>query len=445
MTDLHARLRDVPFFQALDAVTKDEFLKEARHVRLQRGTVLTREGEKADDVFFLLDGELSVTVKGRLQALLEAPRAVGLLALLDGQPRSASLEVFRNAELVRLSGDGFRALMASRLSFTRAVVDALSKEMRDAFAQQERDRAAMDDFFESPSAHLVPGPYAAGPVEMLAFVMRDDAARLKALLPPGCAPLPGLEDTYLLTVDFFEDVHSKAEAGRGRKFSYREVTPFVPCVGPDLVPGLYCPELYPDNYLAIVLGRELYGFPKRLGRVERGVGQVTLTSGHRLVLRASWDRVRSCRASELGAHLAKTTGRVKLPDLAARAVGQLFEAFTHERTQVLWPKVPVLVRKQIPESSSVYERRLAIDELVRVPFELEELGGYAVLERPRVDFFAPDFFLGGQPLAAFRQVVHFTFGAGQSVRNYRAEGVVAPRRLERVAGLAKTVVRRLAG
>ncbi|MCC6337663.1 MAG: acetoacetate decarboxylase family protein [Myxococcales bacterium] len=445
MTDLHARLRTLPFFQSLDAVTKDELLKDARHLRLTRGTALTREGERADDVFFLLDGELSVSVKGRLVGLLDAPRTVGLLALLDGQPRSASLEVFRAAEVIRLSGDGFRALLASRLSFSRAVLDAVAKETREAYAQQEKDRAAMDDFFESPSAHLVPGPYVAGPVEMLAFVMRDDARRLAALLPPGCAPLPGLEDTWLLTVDTFEDVHSRAEAGQGRRFSYREVTPFVPCVGPDLVPGLFCPELYPDNYLALVLGRELYGFPKRLGRIERGAGQVTLSAGHRLVLRASWDRARGCRASELGAHLAKTTGRVKLPDLAARAAGRLLEALTTERAQALWPKVPVLVRKQIPEASSVYERRLAIDALVRVPFELEEVGGYAVLERPRVDFFALDFFLGGQPVAGFRQSVRLSFGAGQTLRDYRAEGALAPRRLERVAGFARTVVRRLAG
>lgn len=445
MSDLQPHLKRVPFFQALDATTKDEFLKDARLLRLPRGTVLTREGERADDVFFLLEGELSVSVKGRQVGLLDAPRTVGLLAALDGQPRTASLEVFRHAEVVRLSGEGFRALLASRLSFSRAVLDALAAETRAAFAQQERDRSAMDDFFQSPSARLVPGPYTAGPVEMLAFVMRDEPSRLRALLPPGCAPLPGLEDTYLLTVDFFEDVHSKAAAGEGRRFSYREVTPFVPCVGPDLVPGLFCPELYPDNYLAILLGRELYGFPKRLGRIERGAGNVTLSAGHRLILRATWDRARMSSAKELGAHLAKTTGRVKLPDVAARAVGQVFEAFMGPRAQALWPKVPVLVRKQIPEASSVYESQLAIDALVRVPFELEDVGGYAVLERPRVDFFADGYFLGGQPVAGFRQTLRFTFGAGQTVKDYRADGVLAPRRLERVAGLARTVVRRLAG
>jgi hypothetical protein len=109
---------------------------------------------------------------------------------------------------------------------------------------------------------------------------------------------------------------------------------------------------------------------------------------------------------------------------------------------VLWPKVPVLVRRQVPDAA---DARLAVDALVRVSFELEEVGGYAVLERPRVEFFAETFALGGQPVAAFRQVLHFTFGAAQTVRDYRAEGVLAPRRLERVAGLARTVVRRLAG
>ncbi|MEW5743054.1 MAG: cyclic nucleotide-binding domain-containing protein [Myxococcota bacterium] len=441
MTDLHARLRAVPFFQSLDAVTKDEVLRDARHLRLPRGAVLTREGERADDVFFLLDGALAVSRKGRPVDLLEAPRMLGLLGVLDGRHADGTMEVSRPAEIIRLSGDGFRALLASRLSFSRAVVDALARESRHAQAWQERDAATMDDFCEAPGARLLPGPYT-GRAELLVFVMRDDARRLSALLPPGCVPLAGLEDTWLLTVDTFEDVHSRAD--EGRRFGYREVASFLPCVGPDLVPGLFCPEVCQDSAFAVLLGRELYGFPSRLGQVERGTGQVLLKTGNRLVLRTSWDRARGCRASEVGAHLAKTVGRVRLPDLAARAVGKLFEALTTERAQALWPGLPVLVRRQVP-SSDAHARQLAVDALVRTPLELEDVGGYALLERPRVDFFVEDSLTRGQALAGFRQTLRLTFGAAQTLRDYRGEGALAPRRLERVAGLARTVVRRLAG
>lgn len=404
------------FFPHLSEATRAELAAHARTRTFPRGFVLTREGELGDDVYFLKSGELAVWKAGRLVTFLEGPRLVGLVSALDAQPRTASLEVLRDAELLSLRGEVFRQLITERADLSKAVMAALSTELREAWQAQEKDRESLDDFFESPSARLVPGPYAAD-VELRTFVMRDAAPKLKALLPPGCRPLPGLEDTWLLILSHFRDVHSVSPIGRGRRFAYREVTPFLPCVGPDLQPGLFCPELYPDNYLAILLGRELYGFPKRMGRVHLGPTHVSLAVGHQLVLRAGWSAERPGDASMVGAHLASLT--TPLPEVAARALGTLFGAFTHPLSKRLWPRVPVLVRKQIPQASSVYdERALHIDELVRVPFVVEDVSGFAVLENPEVRFFPQDFLVGGEVRAAFKQDLRFTFGAGEVLHDF---------------------------
>jgi hypothetical protein len=414
------------FFPHLQDATIALLTEHARTRKLPRGFVLTHEGELGDDVYFLRSGELAVWRAGRLITLLEGPRIIGLTSSLDAQPRTASLEVLRDAELSSVRGDVFRKLVAERADLSAAVIAQLSLELREAWREQEFDRQAVDDFFETPSARLVPGPYTAD-VELRAFVMRDEATRLKALLPPGCAPLPGLEDSWLLLLSHFRDVHS--EHVQGRTYSYREVTPFVPCLGPDSQPGLFCPELYPDNYLAILLGRELYGFPKRMGRVHRGPTHVSLAVGHRLVLRAGWSEEREGDAAMVGAHMASAL--TPLPSLVTSAVGKVASLFTSRRR--LWPSVNVLVRKQIPEASSVYDARaMRIDELVRVPFHLEAVGGFSVLESPEVRFFQDDFFLGGEARVAFKQDLKFTFGAGTVVHDYRARPTPAPSLASRV-------------
>lgn len=418
------------FFPGLQESTRTLLHEHARTRKLPRGFVLTREGELGDDVYFLLSGELAVWRAGRLITLLEGPRVVGLTSSLDAQPRTASLEVLRDAELVSVRGEVFRRLVTERNDLSLAVIAALSSDLREAWQQQERDRESLDDFFETPSARLVPGPYAAD-VELRTFVMHDPSARQKALLPPGCSPLPGLEETWLLVLSHFRDVHSTS-VGQRRSFSYREVTPFIPCLGPDSQPGLFCPELYPDNYLAILLGRELYGFPKRMGRVHLGPTHVSLAVGHHLVLRAAWSAERTGDASLVGEHMASLL--TPLPALVTKAVGGLFGAFTNPVIKPLWPQVPVLVRKQIPQASSVYDARaLHIDELVRVPFLLESVSGFSVLDDPEVRFFQQDFFLSGQPRVAFKQDLRFTFGAGTVVHDYRARAEPPPSLVSRLA------------
>ncbi|MFT3710563.1 MAG: cyclic nucleotide-binding domain-containing protein [Archangium sp.] len=418
-------------FPTVGAETREVLLKSATELQLTRGFVLTREGERGDDLYFLVSGELAVKRGGRLLAMLEGPRLVGLTAALDEEPRSASLEVLSDAVLIRIRGEAFRDAMNTRLDLAQAVVRELQSDLRDAWNQQERDRQSLDDFFVSPSARLVPGPYVAQ-LEVCTFVMRESSVKLKSLLPPGCTPLPGAEETWLLLVSHFTDVQSESPSGFGRRFSYREVSPFIPCVGPDLLPALFCPELYPDNYLAILLGRELYGFPKRMGRFEVGEHHVSLAVGHQLALRTEWSNARTCTAAELGAHLTGT-----------RLVGPFFGVMSSQLAKLLWPRVPVLVRKQIPEASSLYERSLHIDELVSIPFELSNVSGFAVLEKPEVRFLSDAFPLGGDTLLGYRQHMGFKFGAGEVLRDYRERGEENLTVRERVGGLLGTLARRV--
>ncbi len=404
-----------PFFASLAAKVRAQLDAASRTLELPRGFVLTREGERGDDVYFLVKGELAVKRGSRLLTMLEGPRFVGLPAALGESTRAASLEVLTDARLIAFRGEVMRELMNGHLDFARAVARELESDLRDAWAAQERDRQSLDDFFVSPSARLVPGPYVAQ-LDVTAFVMRELPSKLREHLPPGCRPMPGADDTWLLLVSHFLDVHSESAAGQGRRFSYREVSPFIPCVGPDLLPALFCPELYPDNYLAVLLGRELYGFPKRMGRFEVGPTHVSLAVGHQLALRTAWSAERPCSAAALGEHLVSGGGP---STFAARAAGQLMGVLANPLSKPLWPNVPVLVRKQIPEASSVYERSLHIDELVCIPFGVSEARDFAVLEHPEVRFLSDAFPLGGEPVVGYRQKMSFRFGAGRVLRDYR--------------------------
>jgi len=80
------------------------------------GTVLYREGERADALFFLLEGRLQITVadsrgEQRELAVLEAPAIVGHVSMVDQAARSATCAVLQKASLVSMDASTYRAIM----------------------------------------------------------------------------------------------------------------------------------------------------------------------------------------------------------------------------------------------------------------------------------------------------------------------------------------------
>lgn len=429
-------------FRGLEARSLDLLQKRARFEVFQPGETIAEMGSEARELFLLVKGEVAVTRRGRLVTLIPGPDVLGLVSLLDGQTRSASLGAFSDVEIFTLPEEDFDALLEASPALNRNLRLHLASDIRDLYERQDTLMRHFDDFFESPNARLVPGPYYGELFEQYLFVMEDRPEDLHALMPPGCDVFPGSGGRYLLTFNFFPGLASRNAAARGKKFSYAETTPFLPClVSPGRLglpsrAGLYCPELYPDNYLAIALGRELYGFPKRFATTSRTADHVDMVMGGRMILRASWREQKSIPADQF---LRETLGLMAGGGPLASALGALQSAFfaltDHDSIRPRWPAMPVFVHKQIPDAVSEHEVVYEIDELVEVPFRVTGIGDFRVLGGAGVRFLTNDWFLGGRCLGAYRLRMSFGFGKGREWINYR-DGRSVPRR---------TLVQRLLG
>ena len=89
-------LGDVPLFAELAPPALDRLARESRLRRFPRGQVLCSEGDPGDSLLVLEDGRLRISrfaASGQeaVLAVVEAPAAVGELALLDGAPRDATV------------------------------------------------------------------------------------------------------------------------------------------------------------------------------------------------------------------------------------------------------------------------------------------------------------------------------------------------------------------
>jgi len=393
----------------------------------QSETVTLAPGEQrvlaADEVLLLTAGELLLYREQRLLDMIAAPAVLGLAETLAGAPAGARLRARGAASLVRIAGDDLRAAMLASSALRERVADHLARAVVDGERARLELLASHDDFFPpEPGALLLPGPYSFGPYRALQLVMEAAPGQLDALLPGGLARAPGLGGRYLVVVNDIESCVCEHPASDRRAHAYREVVPFIPCIARNGSLGLFTPEVYPGAYMPILLGREVYGFPKRLARVRLGARRVDLLVDHDVLLHARWTDEVAVPAAGFVEALARTllpAGSAAAP--LARLLGGFTALAGAAGADASGLRSRVFVRKRVRAADSLELESHAIDELVEVPFAVFHADALARLEGVHVEMGAGGHVFPGRVLAGFSCTIGFRMETGRVLRDYRAQ------------------------
>ena len=115
---LRTRLRNFPLLADVGDAGLKRVLAESNWFGLPGGTELRRDGENAQALFLVVTGNLGVFVEDehgrrRLVAHVPAGETVGEMSLISGDSEhSAEIVALRDTELLRISSQGFDALIA---------------------------------------------------------------------------------------------------------------------------------------------------------------------------------------------------------------------------------------------------------------------------------------------------------------------------------------------
>jgi voltage-gated potassium channel len=123
--DLVAR---VPYFQGLGAATIAEVAQLLRPRDFAAGTVVMRRGEPGDCMYFIVSGEIAIELKPKPLALGPG-EFFGEMALITGDPRTATAVAQDNCELLHLDLADFRHLEARHPEVAK-LIDAEAKRRR---------------------------------------------------------------------------------------------------------------------------------------------------------------------------------------------------------------------------------------------------------------------------------------------------------------------------
>ena len=114
----------------------------AEEVRVPKGETIFRKGDAGESLYVIVRGEVKVH-DGDLDLKHLKDRSVfGELAVLDPEPRSASITAIADTHLLRLDREAFLELMTSNMEVVRGVLSVLCDRIREKLSDASPAKTA---------------------------------------------------------------------------------------------------------------------------------------------------------------------------------------------------------------------------------------------------------------------------------------------------------------
>jgi CRP/FNR family transcriptional regulator, cyclic AMP receptor protein len=128
-------LRTVPIFAELSDADIASLSKLATRRRYPKDTVVFFENEEGDFFFMILEGRIKVTILGDdgrevILSILGPGDFFGEMALLDDEPRSATVVAVTDLQTLSIAPFNFRSVLKSNASITYKVLLGLCQRLR---------------------------------------------------------------------------------------------------------------------------------------------------------------------------------------------------------------------------------------------------------------------------------------------------------------------------
>jgi CRP-like cAMP-binding protein len=138
----------VAMFARLAAPQRELIATEAVPISVKRGETVIQQGDAGDAIFIVAKGSLlasrsSRSGERRAVNVIEAPGSFGEIALLDGRPRSLSIEALEPCELLVVSRSDFLGLLARDPRLVDGLLRELGRMIR-RLTDQVADESLLD-------------------------------------------------------------------------------------------------------------------------------------------------------------------------------------------------------------------------------------------------------------------------------------------------------------
>ncbi len=156
VTTAQSIFSDIKLFEGLSNEEVREMVRACELVSFEPGDTLFEQGDEADALFIVGQGELEVVAQSTLGekvvlAVLGAGTVVGEMSLIQGGPRSATVESVSESEVFRLDHDTFEEMRKQQSPAAYKIILGLAATVGER--RRETD-ARIQEVFSDPASHI---------------------------------------------------------------------------------------------------------------------------------------------------------------------------------------------------------------------------------------------------------------------------------------------------
>ena len=186
------QLRATPLFGGLDDALLERLVQMGEIVDLPPGSVLIREGDEADAMYVVLDGEVEITKRSdgsEIPVARVGPGSLqGEIGALEGGRRLASVRAVTQVEALRIPVSAVRELLAAGPDVSLAIIRTAVTRLRELESTlREREKLAGLGTMAAGLAHELNNPAAAAirAARALGEALAEAEARPHPIPPPS--------------------------------------------------------------------------------------------------------------------------------------------------------------------------------------------------------------------------------------------------------------------
>ena len=127
-------MKGVDLFRDISGEEVSHVAQIAEEIEYGSEQTIFDEGDVGDSMFIIVDGAVRIHKGNKELAVLSIGKFVGEMALLDQEPRSASVTSTEETTLLEINGEDFYDLMACRMEIMQGIVKILTQRLREANA-----------------------------------------------------------------------------------------------------------------------------------------------------------------------------------------------------------------------------------------------------------------------------------------------------------------------
>jgi CRP-like cAMP-binding protein len=123
-------LKTISIFSRVPADLLVPLARLAEPVVVAAGDEIVRQGELGDSLYAIIRGRVKVVADGREVAVLGPRDCFGEMAILDHEPRSATVAALEETELFEIAQEDFYEILHERSEIAEEVIRMLTGRLR---------------------------------------------------------------------------------------------------------------------------------------------------------------------------------------------------------------------------------------------------------------------------------------------------------------------------